>query len=78
MVRAVQVVATSSLSCCRMGCADSAQKECEAMPMESEAYVLLVEVTSPRKCAVYVIPVSKEECERLRKRGIKKELEAHE
>ena len=43
------------------------------MPTESEAYVLLVEVTSPRKCAVYVIPCSREEIERLRKRGIKHE-----
>lgn len=41
------------------------------MPTESSAYVILVEVTSPRKCAVYVIPTSREECERLRKRGIK-------
>lgn len=40
------------------------------MPTESEAYVLLVEVTSPLKCAVYVIPVSREECERLRKRAV--------
>jgi hypothetical protein len=39
--------------------------------MEREAYVILVEVTRPLKCTIYVVPVTREECERLRKRGIK-------
>ena len=41
------------------------------MPMESEAWIIITEQTVPNKHAVYVVKVSREEAERLRKRGIK-------